>query len=184
MRDSLLPTVGTRVSRRSAGLGVLLLAAVLVVAGCSSSEPARLDTARATTDQPLLTAEPTADATFEPLDDEQATVGELADGFPSDLVPLPGDADILVSSAVPSADGAFTDISLNLRTTLSAEDLMASLGTSLTGAGFTQSPVASPPAGVAAQSTFARGAGEVVTVAVLDRDGVRTLTLGGRIAVA
>jgi len=61
---------------------------------------------------------------------------------------------------------------------------MASLGTSLTGAGFTQSPVASPPAGVAAQSTFARGAGEVVTVAVLDRDGVRTLTLGGRIAVA
>ncbi|GEK16658.1 hypothetical protein [Cellulomonas persica] len=186
MRDRLTLPAGTRPTRRVNGIVALVPALVLgaALAGCSSSEPARLDTPLAASDQPLLTAEPTADATFEPLDGEHGSVGELADGFPTDLVPLPDDADILVSAAQVDPDGAFTEISLNLRTTLSADDLMASLATALTGAGFTQSPVASPPAGVAAQSTFARETGEVVTVAVLDRDGVRTLTLGGRVAVA
>lgn len=176
-----LPCVARRTVRRARG-ATLAVVAALALAGCSSSAPARLDTLAAS-DHPLLSATPTPDPTFEPLDDGHASVGELADGFPTDLVPLPGDADILVSSVQPSADGAFTEISLNLRTTLSAQDLMNSLATALTGAGFAQSPVASPPARVAAQATFVRATGEVVTVAVLDRDGVRTLTLGGRVAV-
>ena len=120
-----LPCVARRTVRRARG-ATLAVVAALALAGCSSSAPARLDTLAAS-DHPLLSATPTPDPTFEPLDDEHASVGELADGFPTDLVPLPGDADILVSSVQPSADGAFTEISLNLRTTLSAQDLMNSL---------------------------------------------------------
>jgi hypothetical protein len=117
-------------------------------------------------------------------DRAHSTVGALAPDFPPGLVELPGDADILVSTAQPVAGEDLVDISLNLRTTLTADELMDQLRGSLDDAGFTESPVPTPPAGVAAQSTFARHTGEVITVAVLDRDGVRTLTLGGRVAVA
>lgn len=117
-------------------------------------------------------------------DRAHSTVGALAPDFPPDLVELPGDADILVSTAQPVANEDLVDISLNLRTTLTADELMDQLRDGLVEAGFTESPVPTPPEGVAAQSTFARHTGEVLTVAVLDRDGVRTLTLGGRVAVA
>ena len=98
-------------------------------------------------------------------------------------MPLPADAQILVSSAEVDADGGTTTLSLNLRTAVEATTLMTDLRRALTDAGFTEAPVATPPAGVAAESTFARRSGEVLTVAVLDRDGVRTLTLGGRVVV-
>ncbi|AEI11960.1 hypothetical protein [Cellulomonas gilvus] len=159
-------------------------ALVALLTACSSSAPARIAEPTAPT-----TAASTAGAsvaTEAPLalpDTTRSTVGGLADGFPSDLVTLPGDADVLVSSAQPVDGGDLVEISLNLRTTLSAEDLMQDLRDSLDGAGFSETPAADLPDGVAAQSAFARESGELVTVAVLDRDGVRTLTLGGRVAV-
>lgn len=172
-----------RTPTRALGAAAATLA-VLLVGACASSQPARLDTPLDADEQPLVTAaEATPDPTIEPPDDDHAAVGELADGFPTDLVPLPDDAEILVSSAEPGTDDGTTAISLNLRTSLAADELMASLRTALTDAGFTEGPVATPPAGVAAESTFARESGEVLTVAVLDRDGVRTLTLGGRVVV-
>lgn len=162
----------------------MTVVALLVVAGCASSLPARQETVLDASAQPAVSAgAATPDPTFDPPDDEHASVGALADGFPADLVPLPSGAEILVSSAEPGGEGGTTTISLNLRTTLAADELMASLRSALTDAGFTEGPAASPPAGVAAESTFARTSGEVLTVAVLDRDGVRTLTLGGRVVV-
>ncbi|UJP39203.1 hypothetical protein [Cellulomonas palmilytica] len=170
-----------RTTTRTAAVAV---AALLAVSGCASSQPARLDPTLDADEHSLL-AEPeaTPEATFEAPDDEHAVVGELAEDFPPDLVPLPSDAQILVSSAEPDGDDGTTTLSLNLRTSLAADELMADLREALTKAGFTEAPVATPPTGVAAESTFARESGEVLTVAVLDRDGVRTLTLGGRVVV-
>ena len=50
-------------------------------------------------------------------------------------------------------------------------------------AGFTESAPPAPEAGLAAQTTFSRSGGsELLVVGVLDRDGQRTLTLGGTVA--
>ncbi|MBT0994880.1 hypothetical protein KIN34_11365 [Cellulomonas sp. DKR-3] len=154
------------------------------VAACSTSAPARLDEATAPASSASAAADLSSQAPLDLPDTAHSTVGALAEDFPPDLVDLPDDADILVSTAQPVAGGDLVEISLNLRTTLTADELMDQLRGGLEDAGFTETPVATPPAGVAAESTFARHTGEVLTVAVLDRDGVRTLTLGGRVAVA
>ena len=161
-------------------LGVGALTALL--AACSTSSPAQLEATSTSLVEPAPS--PTEDLLDQP-DDPYSTVGALAPDFPTDLVPLPPDADILVSSAGPSADDPdLLEVSLNLRTTLSTDDLVASIATALTDHGFTAAPAATPPAGVAATATYARAEGELLTVAVLDRDGVRTLTLGGTVAPA
>lgn len=171
-----------RTTRPATALLLAALVVTLLVGGCSSSQPATLDAPLPASDVPLLAATASAEPTLAAPDDRFAAVGRLADDFPGDLVTLPPDAEILVSSAQP--DGAFLQISLNLRTAVPADELVGALTSSMTAAGFTESPVATPPVGVAAESTFARESGEVVTVAVLDRAGVRTLTLGGRVATS
>ncbi|GEL93796.1 hypothetical protein [Cellulomonas composti] len=179
----MLPARAPRRRVLAAALAAVVAPGLLAgLTACSTSAPARLDTSETTLVEPAPTS------TEELLDEPEesfSTVGALADGFPADLVPLPLDADILVSSARPSPDDPdLLEISLNLRTTLSADDLVASLTTALADQGFTAAPAASPPAGLAATGTFTRGEGELITVAVLDRDGVRTLTIGGTVAPA
>ncbi len=155
------------------------LALVLVVGGlsaCATSAPASLV---ATTD-----AAPTPTASEQLLTDQPApntATGKLADGFPSQLVPVPEGAEILVSSAVPQAGGT-VQISLNIRSTKDAAGLLAAVRGPLLAAGFTESPPAQPDPSLAAQGSFVRSGGtEFVLVGVLDRDGQRTLTLGGTV---
>jgi len=142
-----------------------------------------------TTPAPAPTSSPsTASATptpGEPLltDDiaEDSAVGTLAPGFPTDLVPVPPDAEILVSSAEPVADGMLR-ISLNVRTGQDTAALLDAVRAPLVGAGFAEAPPAVPEPGLAAQTTFARSDGaELVVVGILDRDGQRTMTLGGTV---
>lgn len=163
-------------------VGTALLAALALPAACSTSAPAQLD--GSSTSPAAAAPDLASQSPLELPDSDHSTVGALAEDFPPDLVDLPGDADVLVSTAQPVAGGDLLDISLNLRTTLTADELMDQLRDGLVDAGFTETPVATPPTGVAAESTFVRDSGELLTVAVLDRDGVRTLTLGGRVAVA
>jgi hypothetical protein len=53
-------------------------------------------------------------------------------------------------------------------------------------AGFVETVMDPGAAGLAATSTYVRGddGAELLTLGVLDRDGVRTLTLGGSVRVA
>lgn len=126
----------------------------------------------APTDEPLLSDE---------LDDGTA-VGAVVEGFPTDLLPVPPDAEVLVSSAQPLDDGRL-QVSLNLRSTADAGALLESVRAPLLGAGFAEAAPPDPEPGLAAQATFARADGaELIVVGVLDRDGVRTLTLGGTLA--
>ncbi|MFS0705448.1 hypothetical protein AB6N23_13080 [Cellulomonas sp. 179-A 9B4 NHS] len=132
-------------------------------------------------------AAPTPSASESLLTDEigpHTEVGRLADGFPGELVPVPPGAEVLVSSAAPVADGA-VEISLNVRTAQDTAGLLDAVRAPLLAAGFTESVPAAPEAGLAAQVTFARSEGaELLVVGVLDRDGTRTMTLGGTVRTA
>lgn len=112
-------------------------------------------------------------------------MGTLAAGFPTDLIPIPGDAELLVSAADPVPDSSDVQISLNLRTVLTATEILALYRAPLTAAGFSEVPADATSSALAAQATFTRSAGdEILVLGVLDRDGVRTLTLGGRVRSA
>lgn len=114
--------------------------------------------------------------------DADSAVGELAAQFPADLVPVPPGAQVLVSSAEP-VDGATLRISLNVRTDQDAAGLLDAVRGPLVAAGFSESAPPQPEAGLAAQTTFSRTEGaELLVVGILDRDGTRTMTLGGTVA--
>jgi hypothetical protein len=79
------------------------------------------------------------------------------------------------------SSGAY-QVSLNLRTPLSAAEIVDVYRKTLTGAGFSEAEQTLPDAALAAQSTFTRSGGdEVLVIGVLDRDAVRTVTIGGRL---
>jgi len=150
-------------------------------AACSTSAPGRESPTG--TAVALATPTPGPSETLLPDDDgAHSAVGELVDGFPVALVPVPDGAEVLLSSAAPVDGTDLAEISLNLRTAQDAAGLLAAVRAPLVAAGFTES---SPPAaepGLAAQSTFARSDGaELLVVGILDRDDERTLTLGGRV---
>lgn len=122
--------------------------------------------------EPLVTAEP----------DEFSQVGDLVEGFPIELLPVPGDAVILVTSAVPVGDADVQEVSLNLRTAATAAELLDLYREALTAAGFSEVTAETADSDLAAQVTFVRSGGdEVVSIGILDVDGARTVTIGGRV---
>lgn len=128
--------------------------------------------AEATPDEPLVTSTP----------DAHSEIGELVSGFPVELLPVPADAVILVTSAVPVGDAEVQEISLNLRTTMSAEDLLTLYRDALTTAGFAEVPAVDANTDLAVEATFTRSGGdELISIGVLDDDGARTVTIGGRV---
>lgn len=125
---------------------------------------------------PLLTSAP----------DEHSQVGDLVKGFPADLLPVPRDSVILVTSAIPVGDADVQEVSLNLRTSMTAQDLLVMYRTALLDAGFDEAaPPTNPQTDLAVESVFTRSGGdELVSIGVLDADGVRTVTIGGRVHTA
>nr|WP_297430291.1 hypothetical protein [uncultured Actinotalea sp.] len=129
-------------------------------------------------DRPLDDRGPSTERTQDPA----PRVGSLVEDFPVDLLPVPEDAVLLVTSAVPVGGSAVREVSLNLRTRLTVEDAMALYREVLTGAGFEEISSPTDESGPAADATFTRSGGdELVTIGVVDVDGARTLTLGGRV---
>ena len=172
-----MPSRSTPLARAAAGVAVVVT--VLCAAACSTSTPGVGPAAGST----VVTASPSPTETLLPgNDDAHSAVGEVVAGFPSDLVPVPADAEVLVSSAEPVEGTDLTEISLNLRSTQQTADLMAAIAAPLVAAGFAEGTPPVPEPGLAAQSTFARGDGsELLVVGILDRDDKRTMTLGGRV---
>ncbi|MFC8192770.1 hypothetical protein ACFUMH_14025 [Cellulomonas sp. NPDC057328] len=176
-----MPTPRTSPTAARAAACLAVLVTLAAGAGCTGpTSPG---------DRPTVTPSvaPTPSASESLLTDEigpHTAVGRLADGFPGDLVPVPPGAEVLVSSAAPVADGA-VEISLNVRTAQDTAGLLDAVRAPLVAAGFTESVPAAPEAGLAAQVTFARSEGaELLVVGVLDRDGTRTMTLGGTLRTA
>ncbi|MDM7831395.1 hypothetical protein [Cellulomonas edaphi] len=151
-----------------------------VLVGCSSSAPAQLEPSRSAA---VVAPEPSPAETL--LPDTTPTgsqVGGLAAGFPSALLPVPAGATVLLSAAAPVPDSDLVDVSLNLRTTQSASDLLEAVSGPLEKAGFTRSESPEREPDLAAQAAFTRDHGkERVILGILDADGVRTLTLSGQV---
>lgn len=144
-----------------------------VVAGADEPQAAApTDATTATEPAPMVTAEP----------DQYSEVGDLVKDFPIDLLPVPQDAVILVTSAVPVGDADVQEVSLNLRTSATAEELLQLYRTALTAAGFSEVTSETSDSDLAVDVTFVRSGGdELVSIGVLDVDGARTVTIGGRI---
>ncbi len=158
----------------------LVLPATIALGGCTASEPAAHEAAPAAATPAPEDPQPT-ESLLEDEGDQHSAVGSLADGFPTDLLPVPDDAEILVSTLRPAEGNALTTLSLNLRSAADAAALVDGLREPLLAAGFAESTPAQAEPGLAAQTTFTRGDGEMLVIGVLDRDGVRTLTVGGRL---
>lgn len=157
--------------------GPVLLCVLLLggLTACTGSDPLPSPSA---TGSELPTPDPTETLLPSPTA-SVSTVGGLAEGFPAELLPVPDGSDILMSAAEADPDTGVTTISLNLRSVLDTVALVDAYRAPLTAAGFTETPTQA--AGLAASSTFVRGEGEVLTLGILDRDGVRTVTIGGTV---
>ena len=145
---------------------------VTVPGGTSTREASSASAPQPAPTESLLTGSP----------DTHSSVGTLADGFPVDLVPVPDGAEVLVSSAARVRDTDLWDVSLNLRTAQDTAGLVDIYRQHLVAAGFVETASEHAEPGLAAQATFSRSDGaEILVLGVLDRDGVRTMTLGGRV---
>ncbi len=170
------------VLRRPAAV-VLLALVALGTAGCTGDDDAARPTGTAATGTVTAPAPAPTESLLPSPTSTGSAVGDLAAGFPSDLVSPPEGSEILVSSADTDAATGLTTISLNLRSPLATDQLVQAVRDQLVAAGFAETVVDPGPTGLAATSTFVRGDGaaELLTLGVLDRDGVRTLTLGGTV---
>lgn len=176
----------TRRTRARPAWACVLAALAMVLAGCGAgpvgagpasasaipASPSHRPAKTSTPDPTLITAK----------GDPHSTVGGLAPGFPTNLLPVPDGVEVLVSSVEPVGASTAYQVSLNLRTVLTAAQIVDVYRTSLTGAGFTEANQSATDPALAEQSTFTRSGGdELLVIGVLDRDGVRTVTIGGRL---
>jgi hypothetical protein len=170
------------VLRRPTAAAALLALVALGTAGCTGGDEAAAPTGSATATATAPAPGPTESLLPSPTS-TGSSVGDLAAGFPTDLVAPPEGSEILVSSAEPDPATGLTTISLNLRSPLGTEQLVQAVRDQLVAAGFAETVVDPGSTGLAASSTFVRGDGgaELLTLGVLDRDGLRTLTLGGTV---
>ncbi|MCV2396473.1 hypothetical protein OEB99_19350 [Actinotalea sp. M2MS4P-6] len=150
---------------------------LLVTSGCST--PTMPDEAAAT-GVGSVAPSPTPEDLVTAVPDEHSEVGRLTPDFPVDLLPVPDDAVILVTSSVPVGDADVQELSLNLHTAMSVPDVVDLYRTALTAAGFSEIDI--PDTALAAELSFTRSGGdELVSIGVLDDNGTRTVTIGGRI---
>ena len=117
--------------------------------------------------------------------DEFSRVGDLVDGFPIELLPVPGDAVLLVTSAVPVGESTVQEVSLNFRTGATVDEILDLYRTALGAVGFSEIPPTSAQSELAAETTFVRSDGsELVSIGVLEVDAGRTVAIGGRVETA
>lgn len=175
-----------------AGAAIALVVAAAGIVGSSapvppssSQTPALADTQAALEAEAEQSPDP-AGAAKEPdqlltaTPDPHSRAGGLVKGFPSDLIPLPGDAVILVTSAAPVGDADVQEISLNLHTQLTTAEVVELYRSTLTAAGFTE--VDGGESSLDADASFSRSGGdELVVLGVLDDGTSRTVTIGGRV---
>ena len=183
--------------------GAVALGLGLALAGCGLLGDARDDASAGPQDgsgvgvrgddgAPGVAAPSPDAATALPTFDPDTTVGGYADGFPTKLLKAPRDATVLASSAT-AGGGALTDVTLNLSTPRSTQEVLDQLAKRLRKAGFEESGTSSF-SGLTATTTFGRestpkGAKddepvmESITLGVLDDGERRLVTVSGSVVV-
>lgn len=146
--------------------------AVALLAGCSDDPPASEPT-------PAPTPSVSSTTTETPTAPEGVGVGEIVEGFPTDVIPVLPEAEITLSTVVP-ADGV-RQVSLAGTSALPPEEVLAFYRNAFVAQGFTETASA-VPAGVVG-ATFSRGdATELLTVTVAPVEGGHSFTVGGQLA--
>ncbi|MHA7133189.1 hypothetical protein [Oerskovia turbata] len=119
-----------------------------------------------------------------PTFDDSSVAGSLVEGFPTDVVPVPPGAEVLASSAADVEGVALRQVTLNLSSSASVQEILDFYSQSMTGAGFAALP-GSAPGGLSGQAAFNRGtpdgATETLFVGVLDRTDARLVTISGQV---
>jgi hypothetical protein len=169
------------------------VAVAALLGGCSDGGGTSQDTP--TTAAPTAPAPSTADATAGATGTAGATasasasgadgadggsaVGEVVQGFPTDVVPVPPGADITVST-VAAADGR-RQVSLAGETDQAADAVLAFYRDALVKQGFAEAQATLPKGVIGA--TFSRSDGaEILTLSVVTNDGRQQFSIGGTIA--
>ena len=178
LRRRLLAARSMAAPRAGAAIVLLMTTACTPVVGSTASSAAPTTLAASghnpTPIESLLTERP----------DPHSSAGRLADRFPVGIIPVADGAEVLVSSAAPAVSAGLWDVSLNLRTGQDAAGLVDAYRKHLLAAGFVESAPGHVEPGLAAQAAFSRSNGaEVIVIGILDRDGMRTMTLGGRVRI-
>src|SRR5438045_1962322 len=107
---------------------VVVAVTLLCTAACTTSSPG----VETPSGPPAVVASPSATETLLPgTDSTHSAVGEVVSGFPSDLIPVPTGAEVLVSSAEPVAGSDLTAVSLNLRSEQDTAGLLAAISAPL-----------------------------------------------------
>jgi hypothetical protein len=170
-------------TRRSA-VAALAVAGAVALGGCSGgAEPAE-PTGSASSQAPATTGTAgTTAATATGSPTETATdsaVGELVEGFPTDVVPVLPGAEVTVSAVVPSEGRR--QVTLAGETTQAADAVLRFYRDALVAQGFTETSPTQPSGVVGA--TFSRGEGgaDILTLTVTSSGGAQQFTIGGFLA--
>ncbi|TGJ97175.1 hypothetical protein DLJ96_03970 [Actinotalea fermentans ATCC 43279 = JCM 9966 = DSM 3133] len=119
-----------------------------------------------------------------PTFDDSSVAGSLVVGFPVDVVPVPPDADVLASSATDVEGVPLRQVTLNLSSPATVQEVLDFYTASMTAAGFAALP-GSVPGGLSGQVAFNRatpdGATETLSVGVLDTTDARLVTVSGQV---
>lgn len=161
-----------------------LVATAGLLAGCDDSTSTQAST------HPVPGSSGASSSTLLPTPqdspDDTVAVGAIAAGFPTDLLPVPDGAQILLTTNAPRSN-TLREVSLSAKipaAQMSTDQLLEIYRTSLTAAGFAEQPTQAA-SGVAASVAFVRGAdGEIVTVTILTDGDQQNITAGGTVAVA
>lgn len=186
--DPVLTTPRHRGPRRTA-CAVLVLCAI-AVSGCDAPADSTGTATRSADGGPVpsdgSTAVPEAGTpTSLPSFDPATAVGGYAPGFPTDLLAAPEGSTVLASSATPT-EGDLVEISLNLATELSTQEVIDRYAERLDEAGFGESETVDVSA-LTVQTAYTRSKGkkkprvETILIGVLDESDRRLVSLSGSV---
>lgn len=158
-----------------------------LLAGCTNPSPApEVDRTGA---PPSGTVDPPGEEALSPpatmpAFDDTSVAGSLVEGFPADVVPVPPDAQVLASSATDAEGSSLRQITLNLSSAATVQEVLDFYSGAMAGAGFT-ALAGSAPGGLSGQVAFNRSAAdgptETLFVGVLDTADARLVTVSGQV---
>ncbi len=157
---------------------VAVLVGMLPLAGCAEETPVGGQT------QAFGAATSGPPGTPLPEYDPSTQVGALAKGFPAKTIPVPEGAEILASSAGPTADGTLWSATLNVKSDRPTAEVAAFFAGRLAAAGFAPGP-GRAAGGMSSMVTYVRQTSgkptESVLVGVLDDGTDRLVTVSARV---
>ena len=166
-------------SLKPTGLAALAAGAMLALAACSPAAPGVTSSSAGTSSPTSSPSSITASASPTASPGTSAAVGEIAAGFPEALIPAMPGATVISSSF--DKNSAPATVALVASITAPTAAVVDFYTRHLEGLGFKAVP--GDAVGAVASKDFVRNDNETVNVAVVEKAGVSTFTIGANVAV-